>query len=70
MLTGTEIGLLSLVVILGTTVVNGRINGRANVSKEEHEKLCSARLSPLHTDIAEIKKDVKDILKHTKNNSS
>ena len=57
---------IALIGVIGTAVVGAgyfKINGRKSVSKEDHETLCKARLTPIRNDLGEIKGDVKDILK-------
>jgi hypothetical protein len=57
---------IALLGVLGTITVGAgyfKINGRKNVTKEDHETLCNARLTPMRTDLKTIKGDVKDILK-------
>ena len=57
---------IALVGVLGTIAVGAgyfKINGRKAVSKEDHETLCKARLTPIRNDLTEIKGDVKEVIK-------
>jgi len=62
-MTPIEVGLLSIVVALGSVIGTSKVNGRNKLTKNDHETLCSARMTPLHEDITEIKKDVKELIK-------
>lgn len=58
---------IALLGILGTAVVGTgwwKINGRKAMTKDNHETICKARLTPMRDDLKTIKKDVKDILKY------
>ena len=62
-MTPVEVGLLSVVVALGSVVVTTKVNGKNKLTKNDHETLCTARMNPLRKDITEIKADVKELLK-------
>ena len=61
-MTPIEVGLLSIVVALGSVIGTSKINGRNKLTKNDHETLCTARITPMREDITEIKADVKDLL--------
>ena len=62
-MTPVEVGLLSIVVALGSIIGTSKVNGKNKLTKNDHETLCTARMDPLREDITEIKADVKELLK-------
>ena len=62
-MTPVEVGLLAVVVSLGSIIGTSKVNGKNKLTKNDHETLCSARMDPLREDITTIKKDVKELLK-------
>ncbi len=61
-MTGIEVGLLSVVVALGSIIGTSRVNGRNKLTESDHEVRCSDRLKPVHDFMEEIRTDVKTLL--------
>jgi hypothetical protein len=62
MMTGIEVGLLSVVVALGSIIGTSKVNGRSKLTKDDHEVMCGDRLKPVHDGIIRIETAVDKLL--------